>query len=318
MGAAPTGVIGHRALPGTKWVLSALAFSLDPPAVGPPSHDDRIVTLLRRARARGVTTFDLAFARSPARGERLLARAFPEPDPEVSVILGRSTDSLASERSTTGPTLDEGTLPEALARSLDFSRQRLGSVPVSVVEWTSNVSEEGSLAPSPVASASGAGSESRYALALHLVPPVMELPVTARSPELFGCDFSLLRSDPIRWFGANVHGSNAVLLARDPFAGGRLDGSRFAASAEPGPPGVGPVDLRRLHEEFDPVLRLGFLTTGRRRTLAQAALHFVVGWPWVISVAAPMPAPERMEEVLDFASRPPLSAEELAELGFVK
>jgi aryl-alcohol dehydrogenase-like predicted oxidoreductase len=77
--------------------------------------------------------------------------------------------------------------------------------------------------------------------------------------------------------------------------------------------------LRQLHRDFDPVLRLGFLTDSRERTLAQASLQFLFHWPWVASVLVPLPSPERLEEFLAASSRPPLTDEEvdraLATLG---
>jgi aryl-alcohol dehydrogenase-like predicted oxidoreductase len=83
-------------------------------------------------------------------------------------------------------------------------------------------------------------------------------------------------------------------------------------------PEARPADMRRLRREFEPVLRLGFLTEGGRRTLAQAALRFVLRWPWVVTCVIPLPPPERFEEILGFGSAPEISDEELARLGLVK
>ncbi len=103
----------------------------------------------------------------------------------------------------------------------------------------------------------------------------------------------------------------AWFFARDPMAGGRLDGTRWdhSLSATRGR-GV-PIPLRHLQEEVAPVLELGFLTDGRRRTLAQAALQYVAGLPGVASVLVPVPPADRLSELLEFANAPALSSAEI-------
>ena len=127
--------IERRALRGTARSLSALTISVDPPAVAPPAADARTVALLRRARERGVTSFDVARARFPERAETLVATAFPVPDPELSLVVGRSVESLAREPAPgAGPTSRE-TLTGALDASLEQTRRRIGTIPISIVEW---------------------------------------------------------------------------------------------------------------------------------------------------------------------------------------
>ena len=138
------------------------------------------------------------------------------------------------------------------------------------------------------------------------------------SPSLVTGSLSLLETDLIPTFESASVGERAGLIAYDPFAGGRLDGSRFAEQSLLPGPATGPVDVRRLHEEFDPVLRLGFLTEGRRRTLGQGALQFVLAWPWVVTTVVPLPSPERFDELLGYAARPPLTEEEMERIGLVK
>jgi aryl-alcohol dehydrogenase-like predicted oxidoreductase len=164
-----------------------------------------------------------------------------------------------------------------------------------------------------------AGTDPKELLwAIRLPASSSALPEVGRSPVLFTGELSLLDRELGRLFQSPTGTSEPRLIARNPFSDGRLDGSRFAATTMLAGPGAGPIDLRRMHADFDPVLALGFLTKDRRRTLAQAALHFVLGWPWVATSVVPLPNPERFEEILGFAASTSLTVEELDRLGLVK
>lgn len=314
----PRGGVEVRRVPGGGPALSALAVAVDPPAVAPPSLDAQLSTLLQRARERGVTTFDLADARFPARAERLLSRAFPIPDPDLGVIVGRSKESLAAEGASRDGSAPARDLETASRASLEASRRRLAPLPISVVEWrpdlpaSSDTRDEANGLPPLAGSAEGPQWAVRLAL------PWMDQPAPEHATAVFGGELSLLDHRVIPWFESRSTSSPAWLIARNVFSNGRLDGSRFAAVSSLAGPGMGPVDVRRLHSEFDPVLSLGFLTEGRRRTMAQAALHFVLGWPWVVTAVVPLPDPHRMDEILGFAASPPLSDEEKRRLDLVK
>jgi len=310
--------IDRRPIPQSQRMVSMLAISVDPPAVAPPSADARSIALLRRARERGVTTFDVARARFTDRAERMLATAFPSPDPELGVILGRSVDTLASERDLHGNPLGAPDLPGLLRESLAQSRRRLGPLAVSIVEWDSTSGETTTAEADPPMPPPWDVLGADLAWSIRIPSRINSLPGVGAIRPLYTGELSLLNDQVVRLFEQAEGGPSSALIARDPFSGGRLDGSRFAAASVPGGPGGRPVDVRRLHQEFDPILRLGFLTKHRRRTLSQAALRFVVAWPWVATVVIPLPTPERFDEVLGFGSSPPLDTEEWAQLGFVK
>lgn len=313
---APT--IDRRRVLGTDRFFSAVAVSVDPPVVAPPPADARAVALLRRARELGVTTFDVADARFPGRAERLIAAAFPSPDPEIAVIVGRSIESLARERTPRdGPMPSKG-VDAALEESLEQTQRRLAPVPVSVVEWDPGTDESSGDTSDPTALHPAGAGLADLLWAIRLRSPPVAVPKTARSPVLFTGELSLLDRELLPLFDPTSGKPEASVIARNPFSDGRLDGSRFAAAAMLAGPGAGPVDLRQLRAEFDPVLALGFLTKGRQRTLAQAALRFVLRWPWVVTSVIPLPTPERFEEILRFGASPPLSDEELAQLVLVK
>ena len=301
----------QRVVPGSSVRFSALTVTVDPPSVAPPSLDARVVAGLQRCRARGVVTFDVGDARFPERAERLIAAAFPSPGPEVGVIVARSVESLAGERRAGVNPSDPVQLEAAIEESLGGSRRRLGSVPVKVVEWRSSATElsfpEGGRDTPPIPRL----SDPATILALRLSTGGRPPSGASQPKVLFSGELSLLDHSLESILEQMAARHPIAFLARNPLAEGRLDGTRFSHSTALSGPGDGPIDLRRLRREFDPVVRLGFLTAGHRRTLAQAALRFVLIRPWVVSAVVPLPAPERMDELLGFEASPPLDREEL-------
>ena len=308
----------RRVDPGRRWRFSELTVLIDPPQNSPPSADARTVTLLQRARSAGVASFDIAGARFPQRAERLISRAFPSSDEAACVIVGRSLESLAREHSAAGEVRRPTDLESAVQESLDESRRRLGAIPIAVVEWEPEDNDPDAKQPPELPTLTGKDDPDAPIVARRLTAPVTSLPVPEAGPALFAAPFSLLETELIASFESGPDRTVPSLIARDPFAQGRLDGTRFEDQAMLHGPSAGPVDLRRLHEEFDPIVRLGFLTEGHSRTLGQAALQFVLRWPWVLTAVVPLPSPERFEELFDYRLRPPLSDDNLRRVATMK
>ena len=292
--------------------------SVDPPAVAPPAADDRTVALLRKVRQLGVTSFDVVDASNPERAERLLARAFPEGDPAIIALIGRSVDSLARERAEDGESTSAGDVAAALSASVERSRRRLAPVTIGVLEWTPGTDEDPPSLPQVEPDRRTPPEVPNPLWSLRLRQSDRSTPEPGEKLGLFSGSFSVLEPDLGSRFETSATPSKAFLIVRDPFSGGRLDGSRFASRTALAGPTTPPLDVRRLHEEFDPVLQLGFLTADHRRTLAQAALRFVLHWPWVATAVIPLPEPERLAEVLGFGATPPMLPDELDRIRRLK
>src|SRR5208282_5673381 len=137
MAPAPSSQIPRRTIPPAGPTLSVLGMTVIPALTPGASGDRAVVERLRQARRAGVTTFDVAGSVEPARSERLLAQAFPQPDEDLVVIVGRRVEDLVyragpDERAPAGA---DGAR-ERLVRSLEDSGRRLAPHGVRVVEWS--------------------------------------------------------------------------------------------------------------------------------------------------------------------------------------
>ena len=305
--------IPRRTVPGTSINVSVLGFDLDPRALGPPSSDDRTVAFLRRARALGISTFRVPTGAGATRIERLLAASLPTGDPEVVTIGVRALSDLATESAREPTTPLDSDLEVRLRRSLETSAARLGGNGYRILEWRAGTGDE-----RVARDLEGMLARLRTERVVEAVArPISSSPERPDSstPDTAGSlrtgPLSLLETEPLPWLRADASSHPLGFLGLDPFAGGRLDGSRFGGTAGERRPDLPPPTVRELHREFDPVVRLGFLTESRQRTLAQAALQFLYYWPWVSSVLVPLPSPERLLELVDAAQRPPLTDHEI-------
>ncbi len=265
-----------------------------------------------------MNTFALPAGAGAARAERLLAAALPTEDPDCVVLAPRSFSSLAesSARSSSAPDVD---FEAGLRRSLEASNRRLSPQHVGLLEWRLEPVGGPSL-PDAVSAFERLRSQAvvtAWVLALAPGAPPSEpsFEDSSARTSLYSGALSILEP---RETGALAERAAAPgpfgFFARDPLGGGRLDGSRFVASMADRRPDAPPVPVRELRLEFDPVLRLGFLTAGRPRTLAQSALQFLYRWPWVCSALVPLPSPERLPELLRAATTPALTDSEVARI----
>lgn len=312
--------IDRRVAPRTDLTVSAIGIALDPSPTAPPGVDRQQVGVLRRARTEGVTLFDIAAARAPARAEWLLRTAFPEPDPElvVMVALGSAPSPARSGPGgfPSGPGPEEHATEATKSAWLDDARSRLPPGASVMPEIRADVRD----------------AEHRTALVGMIGPLVArhEIPAwsTRLSRETFlagsfpgiptspvvSTELSLLDAPSLAALARPASATSPRLIARDPFAGGRLDGTLLRGEISDRRPGGPPRDLREMKEELAPVLRLGYLTRSRKRTLAQAALHYLLERPETLAVLVPLPDPERWEALSSGSRAAPLDAEELARL----
>jgi aryl-alcohol dehydrogenase-like predicted oxidoreductase len=306
--------ISSRRVPGTELSVSSIGLVLEAVPLRTPGAVDGLVALLRRARASGVTTFELPTGAGVEVLERAVATAFPEPDPRLTILSERSSEGLSPAEPTTTTEPEGPAQPGSLRDVLQASNRRLRPHRIHLIDWVAREGDDAGLETELEALRARRAVEA----VVRRVGGSSGVGPGPRRGDLWSGPFSLLDDRTERRLEPFAATPGFGYFARDPFDGGRLDGRRLTETVSMRRPDVGPVRLRELEQEFAPVLSLGFLTDGKRRTLAQAALRYVLRWPWVCSVLVPLPAPERLGEVLAAESVPPLSEEELSRLAAVR
>lgn len=308
----------RRPVPGTRLRTSPLAVRLDASPTAFPEPDEAVVARIARVRRGGITTFEVGTGPHSARVERWLARAFPSEDEDLAILADRSSEGLAQEEGAAHPPATNDTLERLLRRSISASASRLSPHAIDLLVWHSRPED-----PDGDARAHRALEQLRTEGVvqgwIHRIGPADRLPPTSESraapPPLYAGPLSVLDH---RLLGALEERSARTpfgFFADDPLGRGRLDGSEFGRSLAERAPGEPPRTVAELQREFDPVLRLAFLTGGSRRTLAQASLRFALHWPWVCSAIVPLPPPERLAELERWAVVPELSDEEIARIA---
>ncbi len=307
--------ISRRPVPGTGRTVSAIGIVLDAALLRSPDAAEGLPRLLRRARSGGVTTLELPSGAGTEVLERAIATAFPEPDPELTILSERSSEGPPASAPGAGAARGRSSAPTGSIRdALEGSDRRLRPQRIHLVDWVAREGDAPSLAAELAALRADATVEGIVRRVGPSTPASGEAP-SDRTGNLWSAELSLLDDRRVRRLDALAQRPDFGLFARDPFDAGRLDGRRLTDTVGPRRPGSGPVRLRELEQEFAPVLALGYLTEGRRRTLTQAAIQYALGWPGVCCVLVPLPPPERLDEVLAAESTPPLSEEELARLA---
>ena len=303
-----------RPVAGTRLVASPIGLRLlSAPRAGLEA-DPGAARLLVRARALGITTFDVGRGAEAARAERILAAAFPRPDESLLVIARRSATDLANGDARSGGIAAPSDLDARLRRSLEESASRLRSLTIGLLVWDRVAS--GAPGPDPTRSfLDGLVSEGRiggWAEQVRVSRSLTSEPgASGRGTGVYSGPLSVLERGLLAPLEARAADGPLSFFAEDPLGAGRLDGSRFEQPLADRGPSTPPVGIAELHREFDPVLRLGFLTARGGRTLAQAALQFVLRWPWVSSALVPVPRAERLAEIASVAASAPLDDDEV-------
>lgn len=283
--------------------------SVIPRLAGPPTPDtvDRVSRSLRTCWELGVRAFDIAGSTEPWTAAAILAAAFPDPPAGLFLI---------------GPDDLEVRPP---SRTRPAGVRSLWSDPAATASWMREVDRIVELRALPAtahdrAQLSAALAERRSG------PRVLDVAVrcpsvaVARavlalpSRPLAGVELSLLDRGPVSDL---PHGpaTDRRVIARGAFAGGRLSGGGLldGGTARGGP--TPPATVRELEEAFRPVVALAFLTERRARTLAQAAVQYLLAQPSVLLVSVDLPPVERLREIVALDGAAPLRDEEFARLG---
>ena len=312
--------VERRIVPGIDLTVSAIGIALDPSPMASPAVDRQQIGVLRRARTEGVTLFDIAGARAPVRAEWMLRTAFPEPDPGlvVMVALGSGPSPARSGPGgfPSGPGSEEHATEAVTSTWLDDVRSRLppGASVMPEIRADAPDAEHRTVLAGRIGSLVARHEIRAWSTRLSRETFLAGSYPGAPTSPVVSTELSLLDAPSLAALAEPTSATSPRLIARDPFAGGRLAGTLLKGEIGARRPGGPPRDLREMKEELAPVLRLGFLTQTRKRTLAQAALRYLLQRPETLAVLVPLPDPERWEALSSGSRAAPLEAEELARL----
>ena len=281
--------------------------------------DEQAITLLRQAFDRGVTFFDTADTYGNGRGETIMAQAFPGADRDEITIaskFGYDWQSTAGERRAGHQEAPHRLDIPFLEQALEGSLRRLGTDRLDLWQlhnvrmehlqrdevWTflDKVKQAGKVRSIGVALGPAIGwlDEGIYSLT--------ELPV-----DIVHMIYNALELDPGRALIEVARREHKSLLVRVPHSSGMLEGNYDTNTT------FAEHDHRRhrpqawLTNGVKKIEQLDFLTNGTRRTLAQAALRYVLHDPSVVSALPNLYDLKQMEEFIGASDVPGLSDDDM-------
>lgn len=273
-----------------------IGIELRPPPYPDLTDRERWVTaVVRHARTAGIGLIHAgtgpgAEALVPAIEQAL------ERDPSTAVIVRRTLELRA-------PAAAGGTRAPRPARFVEWDA---GATPRP--QWTARAEALHALVGRVEADAWG------FALERGHDGPEVAPAIAAARPAWVRLPFHLLSAPATRALVDELGRQGDSLIASDPFAGGRLNGELLRAPVLDRPKPTRPLDLDATRREYAPLLALAFLTEARTRTMAAAALQYLLHRPPVSAVLVPIRAREEIDQIVEMRASPRLSEEERARI----
>ena len=311
----------YRTLGQTDLKISRLGFGVWTVATSWSGVDESLgVDLLRKAYDTGVNFFDTADTYGNRRGETILAEALGDRRDKIVIATKFGYDFEHGRRE--GHTeLPQDFSPAFVRRAVEGSLERLGTDYIDLYQLHNprieTIRRDDLFATLEELKAEG--KIRHYAAALG--PDIgweEEGMASMRERGLSSLQviYSILEQDPARAFFPVAKETGTALLARVPHASGMLDGTYDKDTVFPA------TDHRahRKQEWLDNSLRrtakLDFLygpSTGR--TIAQAAIQFVLAEPTIASVLPNFLSEAQLIEFTDALDTPPLTDDELSRIA---
>ncbi|MCI4324032.1 MAG: aldo/keto reductase [Thermoplasmata archaeon] len=309
--------MGERRIPGISRPISPLTLGFRAPRTA--AALDRVrgewTALLSIAQREGVLCWNASSAGdASAVVEELLGGAHGPPSTNVMFSVGVPGEVLR-------PRTESSTLVGSLDEWIAGVRKRLrGRAPdLAFIPGAEFTSEAAAPIVTALESLRDRGALGGWGVRLGPGPDGAQLAQRAvdAGTRVLAVPWNLIDPSPGTEVLAVAHASSVAVVATNPFADGLLDGSRLRASPIGGDPAGGPPrpwDARRMRDEFAPVLRVGFLTEGGRRTLPEAALAYARAPPEVVSVEVTPTDPGELAVCVQASRGPEMSADELVSI----
>ncbi len=272
-----------------------------------PTDDKTSIEAVRRAVDLGCTFFDTADVYGWGHSEEILGEALEGRRDEVHLATKVGGDFYHG-----GVRMNFD--PGYLAFALDRSLKRLRTDHVDLYQLH-NPPPEIMGDPATYEALDSLKAENKilhYGVSIH-EPDEGHLCIEAGKPETLQVPFSVLRQEWVDELFADARKANVGIIAREPLANGFLAGKIPPTAQFP----HGDIRHHWPRQMVDArtslASRLSFLK-GKGRTLAQAALRFVLAYPEVSTTIPGCKTPAQAEEDLGASDAPPLSNEEIAQL----
>jgi len=272
-----------------------------------PTDDKTSIETVRRAVDLGCTFFDTADVYGWGHSEEILGEALEGRRDEVRLATKVGGDFYHGG---VRMNFDPGYLAFALDRSLKRLRTdhldlyQLHNPPADVMGDPATYDALDSL--------KAENKIFHYGVSIH-EPYEGLLCIEAGKPETLQVPFSIIRQEWVDELFTDARKANVAIIAREPLANGFLAGKLPATAQFP------PGDIRHhwppqmVAARASLASRLAFLKA-KDRTLAQAALRFVLAYPEVSTTIPGCKTPAQAEEDLHASDAPPLSVTDLAKL----
>jgi aryl-alcohol dehydrogenase-like predicted oxidoreductase len=311
----------YRTIRGTDLSVSEVGFGVWTVTAGwwGEYTEQQAIDLLRAARDRGITFFDTADTYGNGRGETIMAQAFPGADRDDIVIaskFGYDWQSAIGQRREGHQEAPHRLDVPFLEQALEGSLQRLGTDRLDLWQlhnvrmehlqrddvWTflDKVKQAGKVRSIGVALGPAIGWREEGIFSL-----------TERPVDVVHMIYNALELDPGRDLIDVARKAGKSLLVRVPHSSGMLEG-RYDENTE-----FAENDHRRhrpkawLTNGLVKIRALDFLTEGTGRTLAQAALRYVLHDPSVASAIPNIYDLAQMEEFIGASDVADLSDEDM-------
>lgn len=320
----------YRTFPGTDLHVSAVGFGVWTVATTWWGITDRAVgiDLLRRALDLGVTFFDTADTYDDGGAETILREAFPDRRDDIVIATKFGYDIYNHPPSANQRERPQTWEPEYLRFAVEKSLERLGTDRIDFYQLHNPrieaIRRDDLLAA--LEDLKAAGKIRAYGAALGPAIDPRQADESRFAIEHTGMAggqiiYNLLEQQVGAPIFETARAHNKVVLTRVPHASGLLEGNLDSETVFP------PGDHRNWrmttnaakHEWLDKgllkVAKLDFLTEGTGRTIAQAAIQFILSEPSVASVLPNVYDAPQLEMLAGAADVAPLSEEERAKVA---
>lgn len=281
--------------------------------------DERSVRLMRLAHERGINYFDTADTYGSGKGETLLADAFGHMRDDIVISTKIGYDFYAHTERRGQQERPQDWSEDFIRFALEQSLKRLGTDYIDFLQLHNTKMDaiENEALFSLMEEFQREGKIRTYGIALGPKIGWLEEGIKAmRERNVSGVQmiYNVLEQDPGRDLIRTARETDTSLFVRVPHSSGMLEGkytkdTTFAKN-----------DHRRhrpkewLLDGLKKVEQLGFLTKSGERTLAQAALKFILASPEVTSTLPNIYDAEQLEEFAAAPETPDLTEEELSRI----